>query len=517
MELLPDAFADPRIQLLFTITGDRSVFSAGLDDQLSAAGVPVIPWDQALAVPLDLAVAASHHGDLQALDCPVLVLPHGPGYSRRTEMPLLEQSSGGTRSKHRMVYALPHRGYRVTLQPGMESCITGDPCFDALRRSTVHRAHYRRQLGVTDDQKLVMVTSTWGPASLFGAEPTLFESVLRALPSDEFAVAAVLHPNVWIGHGQWQLRLWLRHALDAGLRLIPYERGWRATLVAADYVLGDHGSVTFYAAACGKPVWLRTHGTHEMVLDVPNGTLGSLAPPFLPDANLAARLHGPNPLISGQVADRLRRQAFEFEDEALNRTRALAYELLELQEPHTKAEPQAAYLPYIDWRTPTAHFVSLTQNTEADHPITLVNRVPASLGPPDLDDYLLVASENEPTVALLQAADRIVLASDNNESAEAAARRLPSALRRHPGASAVAARETNQITLVRFRSGQLLRVRGHGDALFPPSLAAAVASVHEPAGDRGLVEAGSNRWRVVISRVSEPEHAQLNTGSPTLD
>jgi len=38
------------------------------------------------------------------------------------------------------------------------------------------------------------------------------------------------------------------------LRLVGPTHDWRAAVIAADHVIGDHGSVTAYAAAIGRPV-----------------------------------------------------------------------------------------------------------------------------------------------------------------------------------------------------------------------------------------------------------------------
>ncbi|MEU9408270.1 hypothetical protein AB0E08_21625 [Streptomyces sp. NPDC048281] len=46
----------------------------------------------------------------------------------------------------------------------------------------------------------------------------------------------------------------LDHARRAGLDAISPLGGWRQALIAADCVLGDHSSVTFYATSVGVPV-----------------------------------------------------------------------------------------------------------------------------------------------------------------------------------------------------------------------------------------------------------------------
>jgi hypothetical protein len=73
--------------------------------------------------------------------------------------------------------------------------------------------------------------------------------------------------------------------------LIDPEEGWRAVLAAADCLIGDHGSVTAYAAAIGVPVLFGVFPSAHIVPGSPVARLGEVAP----------RL-GPGPL-PGQVAD----------------------------------------------------------------------------------------------------------------------------------------------------------------------------------------------------------------------
>ena len=112
-----------------------------------------------------------------------------------------------------------------------------------------HRAAYRAALGIGPDETLVTLTSTWRPDSTFGSRPELYRT-------GDFRKAVVIHPTTWSVHGPWQVRAWL--ADDPDLIIIPPEEGWRAAVIASDRVIGDHGSVTQYAAAIGVPVALAT-------------------------------------------------------------------------------------------------------------------------------------------------------------------------------------------------------------------------------------------------------------------
>jgi hypothetical protein len=132
--------------------------------------------------------------------------------------------------------------------------VTGDSCLDRMRASGHLREVYRQALGVTPARRLVVISTTWFTDSVFGRRPELYRAVVEALPAQRFAVAAVLHPNVWAVHGRRQVSAWLSAAVADGLLLVPPESGWQATMLAADWVIGDHGSTTGYAAAIGCPV-----------------------------------------------------------------------------------------------------------------------------------------------------------------------------------------------------------------------------------------------------------------------
>ena len=49
------------------------------------------------------------------------------------------------------------------------------------------------------EQRLVVVTSTWGPASTFGRLDSLLPQLLSQLPRDLYRVAMLVHPNVFPG------------------------------------------------------------------------------------------------------------------------------------------------------------------------------------------------------------------------------------------------------------------------------------------------------------------------------
>jgi hypothetical protein len=128
------------------------------------------------------------------------------------------------------------------------------------------RNRYRRALGVTTTQRLIVVSSTWGPGGVFGGTPDLLPLMMDQLPPDQFRVVTLLHPAVWGAHGRRQIAAWTRDCQQAGMILAGPTDDWRAYVAAADVLIGDFGSVTAYAAAVGLPVLcLATCGTDRTV------------------------------------------------------------------------------------------------------------------------------------------------------------------------------------------------------------------------------------------------------------
>ncbi|MEF3116415.1 hypothetical protein [Streptomyces chrestomyceticus] len=333
LDVLPLFDADPRVQCLATCTGS-SPYLHGVPELLADAGLPVLPWEQAVETPVDLAVSASYGGELHLIRGKLAVLSHGIGYNKRLPTPDTGHRTpdtgrwepGAERDAERApvfglspewllrdgapiatttVLSHPEQLTRLrhACPPAARTAVlAGDPCFDRLLAALPHRDSFRRALGVSTGQRLVVVNSTWGPRSLFGDAddvlPRLLESITRELPVDAYRRCAVLHPNIWHGHGPGQVRAWLRRAEQAGLTVVPPLGPWRQVLAAADAVIGDHGSVTYYAAAIGTPVLLGAFPEADLDPASPVAELGRTAPrlrpyePLLPQLDeLLARHH----------------------------------------------------------------------------------------------------------------------------------------------------------------------------------------------------------------------------------
>src|SRR5690625_2155969 len=362
--------ADSRVQVVFTVDAD-SAFSTGSQALLEREGAALIPWEQAAETPVDLVVTASENIDFSAFDAPAVVLPHGVGFhkyvpdSRGPERRL----SGLVAEEHLaakpIVLAVSHPEQEKQLfaasphTAGATACV-GDLAYDGLLAGAPLRRHYRERLGVADDRRLVLVSSTWGPEALIGRRPDTAAELLAELPVDRYRVAAALHPNVWSGHSSWQVRAWLARAREAGRLLLPPERGWEAAVVAADCVIGDHGSVTFYAAALDRPVLLGAFGA-EAVPGTPVAAFAESAPRLGPPGGLRGEVES---AIGGHVPGRYAgpaERALARRGEAFTALRELFYELLGMPVPdappvlRAPADPVAEHTPPLSFETRTEH------------------------------------------------------------------------------------------------------------------------------------------------------------------
>jgi hypothetical protein len=358
-DVLPLLEQDPRIQVVYTLP-PWALISGGVTQYLNRLGGVVVPWQQAVQVRFDLAVAACY-GLLEQLHAPVLTISHGVGYNK---YPQGSAGDGSTAPREaaglergELIYrgkvipaaiAVPTQrdlAYLVQACPEAKSAgfVAGDPCYDRLAASLERREVYRRALGARG-RTLVAVSSTWGPGSLAQECPDLLSRMVRDLPADEYQVAAIIHPNVWYWHGDRQLRAWHADSMRRGLLLIPPDEGWRAVLAAADVIVGDHGSVTYYGASMGVPVLLAAFPEEHLMPGSPVAEFGRVAPrlradePVLPQIRWAAAWP---PEKSAHV----RSQISDVPGQSARILRSEMYRLMGLSAPDTDPQALAAAVP----------------------------------------------------------------------------------------------------------------------------------------------------------------------------
>ncbi|MEI7032232.1 hypothetical protein [Streptomyces pratensis] len=489
LECLPALLrGDGRVTVVFA-HDPTSAFNDGVLELLHDAGCRVIPWEQLGDAEPDLILTASENIEVPEGRCPVLVLPHGIGFQKQVP------DSRGPRE--RLSGVVPDsllesgRAWLAVSHPGQErqllsshpkaagrTLIVGDPCYDELLLSAGRAGAYRQALGVPAGHRLVVLSSTWGRTSLIGRDPRLAARMLAALPYDEFRVAAILHPNVWAGHGSWQIRTLLAPALDAGLMLIPHIHAWRPALVAADVVVGDHGSVTLYGAALGKPVLLGAFGS-EAVAGTAVAALGRAAPRLDARGDVHEQITS---ALTGQAPGRyaaVTEGAFDRPGRALARLRTALYRLLDLTEPGAAAPPDRC----LSEPGATGAAVTAWQVTTDVAPGALtVRRQPAAVSrgqeAQGEDEEAgrfshLACDERERDRALLESAS-VVLRSAPAPSSTAALRWIEDALERWPGCRVAAAALRGGGHLAGLRDGRVVEAAVTGPATGPGPVAAVV-------------------------------------------
>lgn len=324
----------------------------------------LLEWETVVADPPDLIVGSGAARDLHQAAAPLALIPHGAGHNRLTSY--FPGVAGLARGQLRglggelpafMALPGPAAAARLALDcpealPAAE--ITGDLCLERLRASARMRREYRRALGVGPERKLIVVASTWLRHSLFAHHPRLPERLLGALPMDEFTVAFIPHPNILSVHGSMESLF--RRQLENGLLMVDPDEGWRATVLAADAVIGDHGSVTFYAAALGIPTAVAAFGFDEMPPESPLVAFGRAAPRFDPEADLLGqveRLLGSSALQHECFAQALA----EPEPGPARRIRDGLYRAIGLEAPHPASArmlplpaPAEHWRPTSSWR-----------------------------------------------------------------------------------------------------------------------------------------------------------------------
>ncbi|MEU4165033.1 hypothetical protein [Actinoplanes sp. NPDC026670] len=421
LRVLDDDF---RVQTVFTVD-DGSPFADGVRETLHAAGARTVSRDQARRTSADLTVTATENADLDGLAGPVVVLPHGVGFHKYVP------DTAGTSTRvsgvvprpraepPTMVVSHPDQADQLgRMAPGTPVQVIGDVTLERLIASERMVPRYRFALDVADGQRLVVLTSTWGSTSLWGTLPWLPGELMKSLPYDEYRTALILHPNVWFGHSPWQVRAWLAEALDAGLALVPPHEGWQATVAAADVMVGDHGSVTLFGAALGKPLLLAAFGS-EVVPGTAMAHLGNVAARLDPEQNLQQQLDAAKPV------EGIRESAFAGPEGSTQKLRQLFYDRMGLPVPGRPARVRAWPDPYPERREPGSFVVC----TDLTAPGTVVVRRHAPGGPAEKPEALIhhwAAYDDEPDQDAV--ANAAVVASRHRRDAH-------ELLRWHPGAT----------------------------------------------------------------------------------
>jgi hypothetical protein len=420
--LAPVLRDDARVSLVFAYD-PGSAFGEGVLPYLRERGALIMSWEQFRASEPHLVVTATENAVLTDAGhtAPVLVLPHGVGFHKYVP----DARGPGERlaglvpqdllACGRVRTAVSHPDQAAQLPPSAHPLLIGDPCYDSLLAAdSASRERYRQALGVPPGRRLVLISSTWRDESALGTDSSLPARLLASLPADAYAVALVTHPNVVSAHGSGQLEHVLGSARAAGLIRIPPESGWQAALLAADLLVGDHGSVTFYGAALGVPVLLGAFSDQEAVAGTPMAELGRLAPRLDPYAPLRPQVEA---ALAAPDTDRLRKlgsTALADPGHALRHLRATAYELMDLPEPAAPAsaplapeDPHPVPAPYLC----TAFSVTTRLETRGDAgPRVCIERISAAVATPPgpSDEHHLSCTDDDRDRSLRESASVLV-------------------------------------------------------------------------------------------------------------
>ncbi|MFG2717757.1 hypothetical protein ACGFW5_05545 [Streptomyces sp. NPDC048416] len=392
--------------------------------------------------------------------------------------------------------------------------LAGDPCYDRMLAARPYRERFRRALGVRRGQRLVLLNSTWNPESLFGdgggddVLPSLLPRLTAELPGDEYRVAAVLHPNIWHGHGPGQIRAWLDQALRGGLALVDPLHDWRQALLAADVVLGDHGSVSYYAAALGIPVLLGSAPTSGLDTRSPVAAFVRQAPRFEPHTPLAAQLDA---LVAGHrplPGPACLTTSAPGESAAL--LRSLFYRLIGIPEPERPALLEPLRLPPYQRPPVTAPLSVLTRVTTDPCEIHAARHADPRYESEGEGHAHTAIHEDARDTAQLDLADVLFREGEPDDPRFGSPAQWTSeALGRHPHSSLAAYITGPGECTVRTRTGHLLHLTCEPGGLDGLDPAAAVSALHawltsgrtvQGAVDEGLtVRTGATVHRVRVA------------------
>lgn len=343
---------DLRVELSFTVP--PNMLGRGTEAMLGALGVPVVSWRRAAEQHHDLAITTNLSG-IADVNAPVALFSHGASRNSlgtprgRGSIPVPSQVHGFTRS------ALIQRGMLVPTaillghdreldllaQEVPEALpvawVVGDPCFDRIAAGKRLRDHYRASLGLRPRQQLVVATSTWRGNSLFASAPHVIERLAELLASPQYRAVLLLHPNIYAAHSEYQVRAWCADALRRGLIIARGEEDWQPFLLAADFIIGDHGSVTLYGSGAGVPVLLGAYPDADVHPQSGAAALGAIAPRIVDSIGMREQLELAreqfDPAAMAEVAKLISSEAGSF----ARLTRRLLYGILRLGQPATRA------------------------------------------------------------------------------------------------------------------------------------------------------------------------------------
>jgi hypothetical protein len=445
-----------------------SSFAREVADKLRALGAEEVTWQTARRLHWD-AIFAAHVdqqlSELTELSGKLFLIPHGIGYNRKRLASTGGRPGPAGLSAHELTsfgevfptligLSSEEQRARMCEQARDRAIVIGDMVLDKLVAHEHLKPWFRESLGI-GERKLVVISSTWGRSSTFSTRREIITGLLADLPSDEYAVALVLHPNVWWGESKYEIKVHLRDALDSGLLLIDHTT-WQGALIAAHVVVGDHGSVTGYAVGMGLPVLIAAEGGAELDDESPLAALHAALPrisgkkPLREQVDRALNDHCPEEWKP--YTDKL----FELPGEGLTAAANALRGLMDLPLLTGSPRPRDAAPPVVVAGKPArSHRVVVTVTPEG---VDRIERFPSILKQAsDLTDSMLVICAREVDPVTRANAEVIVRADPLPD--DRAQRWIAAELAR-TSAGVVAATTESGPVLLRFRDEQAVTARG---------------------------------------------------------
>jgi hypothetical protein len=357
-----------------------------------------------LDVHVDFIMTATENANVDDVHAPIFYLPHGVGMHKN--LPI--SGKVGMKVSGTVDQLRPNSVVGMSYGSSQNGVLVGDPSYDQMLNSG-HLVHvYRKVLGVRQ-RKLIVIASTWSEHSLMGRFPKLAAELLSQLDYDEYALAIVMHPNIWDYDSALEIERIFRHEVSSGACIIKPDQGWQATLLAADVVIGDHGSLSLYAAAIGKPLLL-TSKTSQTTENTVMDTLLDHAPILIPELDIAQQIHA---VLALPNLQHIGQRAFPLPRQSLSIIQKISYQRLNLV-PLAPPEELPAAKPSTISREPRSFAVYTWVENDAIH----VKRIPLRFdkGTEDeLHQRYVLSYEDEQDVALLRRATVIVQVNEHDD------------------------------------------------------------------------------------------------------
>lgn len=253
--------ADPRLDLSLTLAPDR--YAAGRDREALAWGLPVLPYPDCADRPWDLVLLASHGGaHLFDRAGATVFVPHGVGAGKAAEGADFTYGARFTLRDGRPIYTVmleaSEEGRRQALRTTPELAgtveVVGELETDEFLGLARHRDTARELLGAEPEDRVLLVSATWGDGGLLGRDGPRLLASAAGLPV-RVRVLLRAHPHNWDDTGRpvGHLAAALAAAPDT-VRVVPPWQPWLGAYLAADLAVYDFGSLALRFALLPRPM-----------------------------------------------------------------------------------------------------------------------------------------------------------------------------------------------------------------------------------------------------------------------